>query len=139
MKEMLKLSPRRRRRILAGFMAFVLMFSNVLMEAQAAIPMISDGNGGFFLVDRDSDEDSGYQENETGEPEGLEEPEAPEEEEYDFQIDIQPEIKLENGEEKWTGDWISYEYKDGGDEDQRVWARRCFSLTSTRRSTAICR
>ena len=112
MKEMLKLSPHRRRRILAGFMAFVLMFSNVLMEAQAAIPMISDGNGGFFLVDRDSDEDSGYQENVTGEPEGLEEPEAPEEEEYDFQIDIQPEIKLEDGEKQWTGGWISYEYKN---------------------------
>ena len=127
MKEMWRFN-KKSSRILAGFLAMMLVFSNIAANVQtvyAAGPLFQiGGDGEVTPVDNGDELDGGTLDGmEIGAP-------ADDEEEYDFHVSIWPEMEKiedtegeesdpEEAQEVWTGKWLQYMY-DGQETDHTL-------------------
>ena len=109
---------KRKSRILAGFMAFVLVFSNIAANVQTVYAF----GPAFHLGDNGEWEAAGNQGSD-GSGDLLDDMGAggsEEEKDYDFWVDIWPRTEApedaeeEDAAEEWTGEWEQYEYVSSG-------------------------
>ncbi len=121
---MLRMS-KRKSRVLAGLLAFVLVLSNVAANVQTVyafggFPLHKEEDGSVTVGGYEEESDADAAEGDAAEEESAADGS---EEDYDFLVDIWPEYTEdeETGEREYTGGWQAYEYVNSGSSGDESW------------------